>query len=313
MTDNATTDIQPVVEESTTSNNNVKKKPMRDIVAPTSNDVTKLSLSVDIKADENESRKNYFVRLPHSAYEFNVRGLTVEEEDEIKSSNTSTKRAAETIMKVLYNCISSDIKKPDHPFGRYDTFIKSISQADRDALALAVIEQTYESTHEMLIRCGRCNKTFTEEVCLPDCMHYEFYQGEEPILQKRKILEFPELKWKLYLKIPTLADELKTLNTNEKAEDLQKAAEFIYIDKIEFISKDSTTGTEFMQTFDNYVAIYGMIKKKPAIIRKRIEKEYRNFRGDYGVTGSYETSCKYCDNPIQMNIIPISHFLYLVQ
>lgn len=275
---------------------------------------TKISLDVRIQTpeDDTENKKQYFVKLPHSGYEFNVRGLLVEEEDEIKSSNTSTKRAAETIMKVLYKCISNDIKTKDHPFGRFDTFCKNISIADRDAIALAVIEKTYESTHDMNIRCARCGKSFNETITLPECMTYKFYTGTTPLLQKRHVLEFPELKWKMYLKIPTLYDELKTLNSNEKNDDIQRATEYIYIDKLEY--QDKTDRDEIVNdVLTNYVQIYAMLKKQPAIIRKRIEKEYEKFRGDYGVNGQYETSCQYCDSPILVNIIPITHFLFLVQ
>ena len=271
-----------------------------------------ISLNVDIKELDIEPNKKYFVRLPHSGYEFNVRGLTVEEEDTIKSSNSSTKRVAETIMKVLYNCISNDVKTKDHPFATYESFIRNISQSDRDTIALAVIEQTYESTHDMNIRCAKCGKSFTESVCLPDCITYKHYMGKTPILQKRHVLNFPDLRWKMYLKIPTVADELKTLNTNQMSGDLQKSADYIFIDKIEYTMKVDT-GQFVEDSINNCAQIYGMIKGQPAIIRKRIEKEYEKFRGDYGVTGAYDTVCKYCENPITVTIVPISHFLFLVQ
>ena len=277
--------------------------------------ISNKTLSLDVKIDSDpslEHLKSYFVKLPHSGYEFDVRGLLVEEEDEIKSSNTSTKRAAETIMKTLYNCISDEIKTKDHPFGTFETFCKNISAEDRDAIALAVIEKTYESTHEMNIRCPRCGNSFDEMVCLPKCMKWNFYTGEIPILQKRQVLEFPDIKWTMYLKIPTLADEMKTLSVNEKVEDLQRAADYIFIDRLDYTSKDNM-GRPYSDSIKNYIQIYGMIKRKPAILRKRIMKEYEKFKGDWGVKGQYETTCKSCGNPITVNIIPLSHFLYLVQ
>lgn len=277
-----------------------------------------LNLNVNVETrDPTESSKNSFVRLPHSKFEFDVRGLLVKEEDEIKSSNTSTKRAATTIMKKLYDCISSDIKSPDHPFGTFEGFCKSISQADRDTIAMAVIEKTYESSHEMTVKCPRCGETFDELISLPQCMTYKYYTGDGSILDRRQIIEFPDIKWKMYLKIPTLWDELKTLNTNEHVEDLQRAAEYIFIDKIEYTDINDR-GQILEDVVDNYARIYAMIKNKPAIIRKRIFKEYENFRKDpkdgkeYGVTGKHETTCKYCDSPITVNIVPISHFLQLV-
>ena len=277
-----------------------------------------LNLNVNVETkDPTESNKNMFVRLPHSKYEFDVRGLLVREEDEIKSSNTSTKRAATTIMRKLYDCISSDIKTPDHPFGSFDGFCKAISQADRDTLAMAVIEKTYESSHDMNIRCPRCGESFDEMISLPQCMTYKYYNGDGNILDRRQLLEFPDIKWKMYLKIPTLWDELKTLNANEHVEDLQRAAEYIYIDRIEYVDVNEH-GQMLEEVVDNYARIYAMIKNKPAIIRKRITKEYENFKKDprdgkeYGVTGKYETTCRFCDSPITVNIIPISHFLQLV-
>lgn len=278
--------------------------------------VIHLDVKVD-KNDETESLKKYFVRLPHSQYEFDVRGLLVKEEDEIKSSNTSTKRAATTIMKVLYNCISNDIKTPDHPFGTFEGFCRSISQADRDTIAMAVIEKTYESTHEMTVRCPRCNQSFDELISLNECMHYKYYTGEGNILDKRQVLKFPDINWTMYLKIPTLADELKTLNSNEQVEDLQRASEYIFVDKIDYVDTNER-GQKLEESVTNYARIYTLIKNRPAIIRKRIFKEYDNFKKDprdgkeYGVTGKFETTCKYCDSPITMNIVPISHFLSLL-
>ena len=280
---------------------------------PTINDgPVSISLNVDVKELDIEPNKKYFVRLPHSGYEFNVRGLTVEEEDTIKSSNSSTKRAAETIMKVLYNCISNDVKGKGQPFETYESFIRNISLPDRDTIVLAVIEQTYESTHDMNVRCAKCGKNFTESVCIPDCVTYKHYMGKSPIMQKRHVLTFPDLKWKMYLKIPTVSDELRTLNTNQMSGDLQRSADYIFIDRIEYAMKVDT-GQIVEDTVNNCAQIYGMIKGQPAIIRKRIEKEYEKFRGDYGVSGSYDTVCKYCESPITVTIVPISHFLFLVQ
>ena len=310
----ADTNLSPAMQAAIASTPSINTMPSyMKAPEPTINDgPVSISLDVNIKDVDIEPNKKYFVRLPHSGHEFNVRGLTVEEEDTIKSSNSSTKRAAETIMKVLYNCISNDVKSKGQPFENYDSFIRNISLADRDTIVLAVIQQTYESTHDMNVRCSRCGKGFTESVCLPECITYKHYMGKAPILQKRHILTFPQLKWKMYLKIPTVYDELKTLNTNQMVADLQKSADYIFIDKLEYVMT-TDHGQVLEDTITNCAQIYGMIKGQPAIIRKRIDKEYDAFRGEYGVVGSYETVCKYCDSPITVNIVPIAHFLYLVQ
>ena len=276
---------------------------------------TKISLNVANGMDPTDVHKHYYVKLPHSNYEFEVRGLLVEEEDALKSATTSPKRAGDMIMKTFWNCISSDIKKPDHPFGRFDTFCKSISLADRDALALAICQETYGSTHDMIVTCSRCGKTFVDQVCLPECIDLNIYHGPTPILQQRKVVELPELGWKIYLKIPTVADELATLNTdsidrNSKENISSRASDYIFIDKIEFDDK-TDTALNFSDTITNYISIYGLIRKRPAIIRKLLAKEYESFRGDWGITAKHETTCKYCDSPIEVRIAPVSHFMFL--
>ena len=271
-------------------------------------------ISLNVKVEENDETAEYktkFVRLPHSGYQFDVRGLLVKEEDMIKSASTNTKRMVETIMNVLYNCISDDIKTKDHPFGSFETFCKSITQADRDTIAVAVIEKSYESTHEMTIRCPRCNHSFDEMVCLPKCMHYTYYTGDVPFLDRRQVLEFPDINWIMQLKVPSLWDELKTVGTNEQMEDLQRAAEYIFIDQIDYTDKNER-GEVLKESVTNYARIYALLKNRPAIIRKRIRKEYDAFRGEYGVKGQYDTTCPACENPITVNIVPISHFLALL-
>lgn len=271
--------------------------------------VTTLNTNVYIKRDESEGKKKFFVHLPHTGYEFNVRGLSVEEEDEIKASNTTPKKSAETIMRVLYNCISNDMKKADSPFASFESFCRNITQADRDALTVAVTQMSYESTHDMIIRCGRCGKQFVEQVCIPDCMEYHNYTGDIPILQRRKILEFTDLHWKLYLKLPTVQDELNQLSDSISE---NKASDYLFIEKIEFTDKDEY-GHEFNETYTDLSAIYGMIKKQPAIFRKRLLKEFEKFVGDWGVEGKYSTVCKNCNNNIEVGIVPVSHFLSMVQ
>ena len=46
------------------------------------------------------------------------------------------------LMKILYDCVSSDVKTADHPFGKFETFMSSISLEDRDTLIFAVKAQT---------------------------------------------------------------------------------------------------------------------------------------------------------------------------
>lgn len=296
---------------------NLPKQQVQQTAAANINASKQINLKVNIdKDDSDEIKKQYFVRLPHSGFEFDVRGLTVEEEDAIKSAGSSGKRVAQKIMETLYNCISKDVKGEGSPLSTYDSFTKHISVADRDALALAVIEKTYESTHEMTIRCPNCNKSFDEIISLRNCFEYTYYTGEVSIMDKRQELDIDDndtnTHWKLYFKIPTLADELKVLNTNASSDDLQRAADYIFIDKLEFDDVDDR-GMKRHEVVNNYVRIYGLIKKRPAIIRKRILNAYKEFQGDWGVKGSYETSCKYCGSPITMTILPIMHFLELVR
>ena len=106
-----------------------------------------------------------------------------------------------------------------------------------------------------------------------------------------------------------MQDELNQL-TDSIAEN--KASDYLFIDKLEFTDKDEY-GHEFNETFTDLSAIYGMIKKQPAIFRKRLLKEFEKFVGDWGVEGKYSTVCKNCNNNIEVGIVPVSHFLSMVQ
>lgn len=303
----------PTMEDKNSKSTKKNETEVTTTVVSNENSTITLKVNVENRNNNDELYKKYFVRLPHSKYEFNVRGLLVEEEYRIKNDYGIPKKSIETFNHIFYDCISDDIKNlPNHPFNTYESFIRSISQVDRDVIALAIIEQTYESIHDMAVVCNNCREQFTTQVNLSECMNIKYYPGEPgQLIQKRKVIEIPELEWTVYLKVPTLFDELKLVNMNTNTPIMQKAIEYGYIDKIEYV--DNTTVGKKKSSTSNVIEIYSLISKKPAIIRKRILKEMSDLIGDYGVTTRFDTKCEYCGSPITVNINPINHFLFLVQ
>jgi hypothetical protein len=269
----------------------------------------------------------YFVRLPHSGYEFKVRSMLVMEENALKLKNSTPLDMYNGLLQIMYDCISPDVKVKGHPFETYDGFIRNISLQDRDTILFAIINQTYEETHEMLINCGRCGHRSTPTVNLNNYISFNHYTGEEPILVQRVPLKIPEYEWIVYFRLPTVFDELQTLiNGNKHSgnpksnEEHTAAVEFIYIDKIEFVAHDDPIpGMGVRQSgiredvVDNYIMIYSMIKNKPARLRKKISKFFADTFRDYGVFAKFETTCEKCDASISVNINPVNHFLFLVQ
>jgi len=252
----------------------------------------------------------YFVKLPLVQHEFNVRGLTVRDEDILKGSATSPKKMSDTLNHLMYDCIESSMKTGENaPFPTFTAFVNGITPSDRDALLFGIIMASYDVEHDMSIQCGSCNTKTTEMINLASLLKVDMYAGDVPILTKHPILQYPEYGWTVFLKQPTLADEIKILSSSKG--DSAPEHQYLIVDHIEATAKDDA-GNTIPIVMTNPLEIYGAFASKPAKVRKRLIKEWKEAFGEHGITASFEGLCPNCGNPLQISISPLAHLFFLV-
>ena len=239
---------------------------------------------------DNEYR--YLVGLPLVGGTVHVRGLLVGEEDKIKSSVTSQKHLYDTLFRTVYDCIDPESKAKR--FKTYEEFLSNMTPPDRDSLLFGIIIQSYDDTNEVSMTCSSCSHQFPYQFNIPSSMDIKPYDGEEPILNKRVSLEFPEYNWKMILKQPTLKDEYMTLAGNRENKSLVNSGAYIIVDSLEFEVTNDLKKPNGRATMHLPFEIYGAISQKPAKVRKKIFKEWNDVFGNYGISCMAETICPSC-------------------
>jgi len=93
----------------------------------------------------------YEVITPQTKLSYNVRSLTVQEEERLKGSLLSPMHT----------------KKPDH-ITDYESFLKNTTLKDRDALLYGLYHITYENIRNFDVSCTSCGKTYPITVKVSD-------------------------------------------------------------------------------------------------------------------------------------------------
>ena len=260
---------------------------------------------------EQYMQPKYQVILPHTLHELHVRGLSIEEEDVLKSSMTSPKMMYENLTNVIFSCIDDEDKKKAG-FKDVRTFMSLITPSDRDALLMGIVIQSYDDIQDLYVTCSSCGKNFTEKSNMVENIDMTPYDNlETPILNLKPQVQIPEYGWTVYLKQPTLLDETNLIGKNKQNTALSNAANYIIVDRIEFNAVNAKN-TEVRDACSNTLEIYGMICKKPVKVRKTIMTKWNEIFGKYGIKISHTCTCTSCGNEITNHINPISHVFFLV-
>ena len=151
----------------------------------------------------------YEVRTPQTNLSYNVRSLNVQEEERLKGSLLSAVKINEHLNKCLYDAIT---QKPDE-IKNYNTFLKSTTLKDRDALLYALYHITYEEIRNYNIVCTSCRKEYPVTIKASATFNMNPYPGND-ILTKQIPIELPISPGVVaYIKQPTLFDEMTALKT----------------------------------------------------------------------------------------------------
>lgn len=307
--------INMATEENNNSSNNSiivnENVPQKIITIPTENNE-----NVGGITDEYSE----YIKLPVSGYEAHVRGLKIKEEDMLRSNSSTPKNMYDALHEVLFKCtrfITNEDSQYASPFKNVDDLKRKMCMADRDALVWALISQTYGNEHNVWVTCPNCGKGFEAEFNISNSMTVTPYTGAEPYLDKVNILEIPELKWKLYLKLPRLVDEERSLKQNENNRKLANASVYSFVDKLEVMMDavlDNGMKTKNnIAVYNTPIEIYSVICEKPVKYKDKIFNYYFKEFPYYGTDVNLEAKCPSCDNELKQNMSACPHMFRMVE
>jgi hypothetical protein len=211
----------------------------------------------------------YEVITPQTKLSFTVRSLTVKEEERLKGSLMTPNKIHEHLNKCIFDSI---VEKPDH-ITDYDTFLKSVTLKDRDALLYGLYHISYEEIRNYDVTCGSCGKEYPVTVKASSTFNYSQYPNKD-IFSKKIPVELLATKGVVcFIKQPSLFDEMTSIRSfaGSIEKDLDIVTESLIIDKFQQNSEDSDTiiYSDKSDIIDAYLSL-------PAKDKRQIHQVYKD-------------------------------------
>jgi hypothetical protein len=249
----------------------------------------------------------YEVITPQTGMSYHVRSLNVQEEERLKASFLTPKKANDHLNKCIFDSL---VKRPNE-IRNYDLWLKATTLKDRDALLYGLYHITYEDIRNYDVTCGSCQKGFSVTIKASETFNFLPYDGEEPILDKRKDIELPVSKSVFVtLRQPTLFDEVMALQTTNAAStgNLDILTETLIIEKF-YQTKpeggDSVVYSEREDVMDAYRSLAARDKRY-------LYKKYREHFGKYGIELKMITNCTHCGVEDLVDVNLVANFFRMV-
>ncbi len=248
----------------------------------------------------------YEVITPQTKLSFNVRSLNVQEEENLKGSLLSPHKVTEHLNKAIYDCITS---KPEH-IKDFETFLKSVTLKDRDALLYGLYHVTYEEIRNYDITCGSCGRDYPVTVKASDTFSYEAYPGENILKHKVKVPLKISKGVTAVIKQPTLKDEISSIKSlgNRPGSSSSLINEILIIDSFEQDIPEQADPLVYKDKVD----ILDAYKTLPSRDKKVIFESYMKEFGNYGIFLKMRTNCIHCGNDEVIDIDLVSNFFRMV-
>ncbi len=246
----------------------------------------------------------YTVITPHTLKEFNIRTLTVSEEEALKASMLTPSKLASHLNKVIFDCLT---KKPDD-IKTYEDFLTKLSIKDRDALMFGLYHATYKDIQNYDVECSNCNTTTSVKVNYEKSLRVTLWpkNSKEECLKKEIAVPL-EIASNVtaIVKQPTLFQE-DTLMTNstfasDDVRDLQ--LQILIIDRFEVDEggPDKVVYSDRDNIYEGYCTL-------PSNDRKLIEKAYTENFGQYGCDIASKVVCPRCGHETTITIDLVRQF-----
>lgn len=244
----------------------------------------------------------YEVITPQTKQSFTLRSLNVQEEEKLKGSLVTPTKIAEHLNGCLFNSL---VKKPEG-IKDLNSFLKSVTLKDRDALLYGLYHVTYEEIRNYEVKCTACANEYAVTIQASSTFNYNAYPGEN-IIGDRKSVELPISKGVFVtVKQPTLADELNGIRQlgNRPGSTIELITETLIIDKFE---QDVEERKEPI-VYDDRIDVIDAYLSLPAKDKRTIYRTYEEQFGKYGVELKMQSNCTSCGNQDQYDIDLVESF-----
>lgn len=230
----------------------------------------------------------YEVITPQTKKSFTLRSLNVSEEENLKGSLVTPNKVSDH----LNSCIFQSIVKRPEGVTDLNSFLKSVTLKDRDALLYGLYHITYEEIRNYQVKCSECSSDYAVTVQASSTFNFNPYPGED-ILSERVTFELPITRGVFVtLKQPTLFDEsagIRELGTRPGS-TLELITETLIIEKFEQDVQERKEPIVYVDRIDIIDAYMSL----PAKDKREIFRQYVNRFGDYGVDLKMKSNCTSC-------------------
>lgn len=271
------------------------------------------------KGFKNAVYPDYEVVCPQTHLSFNIRTLTVQEEEKLKGSLITPLQITDHLNRCIFNCIT---KFPDSILDEnnkpsYDKFLKNTTLKDRDALLFGLYHVSYGEIRNYTVTCNapECGKEYDITVNASDTFNYNLYPYEEGknehILEK--VITVP---LKIFssvsanIKQPTMFDEINAYKTIGKRPG---SSNELIVNTLPIVSfQEESEESKTPSTYDDKEDILDAYKSLPSIDKKLINEKYQEEFGKYGIELKTKAYCSHCGNEEIKYIDLVENFFSMV-
>lgn len=254
---------------------------------------------------DNVKYPEYEVITPQTELSFNLRTMTVQEEERMKGSLVTPIKVTEHLNKCIYETL---VTKPEC-IKNFDDFLKQVTIKDREVLLYGLYHVTYEEVRNYDIKCSSCAKEYPVTVQISDTFNFNKYPGKD-VLSKKVKVPLPITKGvNAYIKQPSLYDEITAYKSlgSRPGSTLERISQILIIDKFEQESLEGKT-----KTYKDNVDILDAFMSLPAKDKRKIHSEYLENFGKYSMELKMQTTCTNCGHTEVVDIDLVEQFFRLV-
>lgn len=255
----------------------------------------------------NVKLPEYEVITPQTGLSYHVRSLNVREEEVLKASFLTPKKANDHLNKCIFDSLA---KKPEE-IKNYDSWLKNTTLKDRDALLYGLYHITYEDIRNYDVTCGSCQRGYSVTVKASETFNFLPYEGDDDIIEMRHDVELPVTKGVFVtLKQPTLWDEVVALQTTntEATGALDVLTETLIIEKFYQTPPEGGDSVVYSQRED----VVDAYRSLAARDKRHLYREYREKFGKYGIELKMISGCTHCGAEDLINIDLVGNFFRMV-
>jgi hypothetical protein len=230
----------------------------------------------------------YEVITPQTKKSYTLRSLTVSEEERLKGSLMTPAKVAEHLNMCIFQSL---VKKPEGVTD-LNSFLKSTTLKDRDALLYGLYHITYEEIRNYQLKCKECSNEYKITVQASSTFNFNPYPGND-IFKDKITFELPVTKGVFVtLKQPTLFDETMAVKnlSHRPGSTIEAITETLIIEKFE---QDVPERKEPI-VYDDRIDILDAYMSLAAKDKKEIFKQYSERFGNYGVELKMKSACSAC-------------------